>query len=286
MAVNLNLRTKVLSGRQLAQEEEELLKKHWQKLPLLKKDRQLAVVLVGNDPASLLYVRLKERAARRVGINFRFFSFPASVSFSFLQKKMVTLSQEEKVGGLMVQLPLPKSLQDKQREILAAIDPQKDVDCLTEKNLGRLFVGFPLVMPAAVAAVWRALQAGGINEENIRGREVCVVGDSNLVGKPLAAFLLNLGATVTVCHQQSRNLKEKTRRAEILISATGQRDLIKGTMVKRGAWVVDVGSPDGDVCFEEVKKKAAFITPVPGGIGPLTVVSLLRNFYLLLKGSF
>ncbi len=284
--INLKLRTKILSGRQLAQEEEELLKKHWQKLSPSKRKRQLAVILVGNDPASLLYVRLKERAARRVGINFRLSSFPASVSSSFLQEKVAAFSREKNVGGLVVQLPLPKSLQNKQREILAAIDPQKDVDCLTEENLGRLFVGSPLVMPAAVAAIWRALQAGGIDKKNIKGKEVCVVGNSNLVGKPLAVFLLNLGATVTVCHQQSRNLKEKTRRAEILISATGKKDLIKGVMIKKGAWVIDVGSPEGDVCFKEVKKKAAFITPVPGGIGPLTVVSLLRNFYLLLKGNF
>ena len=189
MAVNLNLRTKILSGRQLAQEEEELLKKRWQKLSPSKRKRQLAVILAGNDPASLLYVRLKERAARRVGINFHLLSFPASVSFSFLRDKVAALSREKSVGGLMVQLPLPKSLQNRQREVLAAIDPQKDVDCLTEENLGRLFIGSPLVVPAAVAAVWRALQAGGIDERNIKGKEVCVVGNSNLVGKPLAAFL-------------------------------------------------------------------------------------------------
>ena len=178
----------------------------------------------------------------------------------------------------MVQLPLPMSLKGKQEEIVETIIPTKDVDCLTAVNLGRLMMGEMTLLPATVRGIWEILGKAGINEKTIVGKNVSVLGRSDIVGKPLANLLINRGATVTVCHHQTKDLACLIKRADIVISATGSPNLVKGEMVKEGAIVIDVGSPKGDVDFGSVVKKASFITPVPGGVGPMTVVSLLENF--------
>jgi methylenetetrahydrofolate dehydrogenase (NADP+)/methenyltetrahydrofolate cyclohydrolase len=167
--------------------------------------------------------------------------------------------------------------------ILNLIEPKKDIDCLTAFNLGYLILGKPIYLPATVLAIKKILVLAGINKNNIIGKNVCVVGKSSLVGKPLANLLTNMGATVTVCHRGTENISQFTSQAQILISATGQKGLISGKMVKKGAIVIDVGSPQPDCNFKSVAKKAKFVTPVPGGVGPMTVACLMENFIYCLE---
>ncbi len=258
----------IFDGQKLAQEKEKRLKAAVKKL---KTKPKLAVVLVSDDPASRLYVELKKEAAERVGIDFELKKFGKSAS----EKEIIAYLQEKNadrtVSGIIIQLPLPKGLNE--LIIRRAIHPFKDVDCLHPKNLGMLLLGKPTYYPAAVKAVLEILLT---RSRSIKGREVVIVGASNLVGKPLAMVLSNLGATVTVCRSKTRDLASHTRRAEILITATGKAGLIKKEMVKKGAVVIDVGETKADVA-KEVAQVASLITPVPGGVGPLTVVSLLEN---------
>lgn len=258
----------IFDGQKLAQEKEKRLKAVVKKLKIKPK---LVVVLVGDDPASRLYVELKKEAAERVGIDFELKKFKKSVSqdsvIAYIQEK----NGEKATSGIMVQLPLPKNFDE--FKIRRSIHPFKDVDCLHPKNLGMLMLGEPVFYPAAVKAVLEILLS---RSRLFKGKEIVIVGASNLVGKPLSLVLSNLGATVSLCRSMTRNLAEHTKRADILVSATGKPGLIKKEMVKKGAVVIDVGETKGDV-EEDVAQVASFLTPVPGGVGPVTVVSLLEN---------
>jgi methylenetetrahydrofolate dehydrogenase (NADP+) / methenyltetrahydrofolate cyclohydrolase len=239
----------------------------------------LAVVLIGEDPASQIYVRGKKRAADSVGITTRDHLHPQGIAQSDLEHLLGTLSRDPGVHGILLQLPLPKGLDE--TAALAAIDPDKDVDGLHPMNLGRLLAGERGTVPCTPAGCLAILDHYGAKLE---GAEAVVVGRSRLVGKPLAQLLLARHATVTMCHTRTRNLAEHTRRADILCVAAGRPRMITGDMVKEGAWVIDVGVNRldtgrlaGDVDFDSVAERAGGVTPVPGGVGLLTVAMLLKN---------
>lgn len=280
----------IFEGKKLANEKEKVLQEQVKRLVgKLGFAPKLVAILVGNNPASQIYLRLKGEAAQRIGIDFEKKEFPEDVDPQEVIAEIKRVNQDDRVWGIMVQLPLPKEsgIRNQELGILGTIAPAKDIDCLTPHNLGLLAMGQPKFLPATVRAVLTIIQNSRLAAKQakfiIQNSNVVVVGRSNIVGKPLALILTNLGATVTVCHSKTKNLSDFIRKAEILISATGIPGLIKKEMVKKGAVVIDVGSPKGDVDFEEVKKVASFITPVPGGVGPLTVVSLLENLFLSQK---
>lgn len=252
-------------------------------MPRIEQEKKLVDILVGDDRASQIYAGLKERAAREIGISFEVIKAPSTINSQGLMDLVEGLNRNNKVAGIMFQLPLPGYLRIDQEKIIDKIKPEKDVDCLTGYNLGRLLLGQPLLLPATVRAVWQILVTALEDERKIPGKKVVIVGRSNIIGKPMALLLVNRGATVTVCHRRTKDLAKCTRGAEILISATGQPGLITKDMVKSGSIIIDVGSPRGDVDFGQVKNKAAFITPVPGGVGPVTVTCLLENFLDLLS---
>ena len=239
----------------------------------------LAVVLVGTDPASQVYVGHKKRGADAVGIASRDSLFPQGIGQRELNALLKTLSADPGVHGILLQLPLPKGLDE--TVALAAIAPEKDVDGLHPTNLGRLLAGEPGVVPCTPAGCLEILDHYGAKLE---GAEVVVVGRSRLVGKPLAQLLLARHATVTMCHTRTRGLAEHTRRADILCVAAGRPRMVTGDMVKEGAWVIDVGvnrldtgKLAGDVDFDSVVTRAGAVTPVPGGVGLMTVAMLLKN---------
>jgi methylenetetrahydrofolate dehydrogenase (NADP+)/methenyltetrahydrofolate cyclohydrolase len=273
---------KVFEGKKLAQKKEKELAK---KVAELKKKGirpKLVSFLVGENPASLLYLKKKEEAAKRVGINFELQKFSSNINFTLLRRRIREKNNDSGVSGVMVQLPLSEINQ----EILAEISPEKDVDCLTPENLGLLALGKPRFLPAVVKAVLAILKfvftQGVLPSPPLRW-DIVVVGASGFVGRSLVAYLKNLGLKAIPCDEFTKFLKKWTKRGDILISATGVPGLIKKEMVKKGAVVIDVGSPKGDVDFEEVKKVASWITPVPGGVGPLTIVCLLENVLLAAK---
>jgi methylenetetrahydrofolate dehydrogenase (NADP+)/methenyltetrahydrofolate cyclohydrolase len=239
----------------------------------------LAVVLIGEDPASQVYVRGKKRAADSVGIATRDHLYPQGISQRDLDQLLRSLNADRGVHGILLQLPLPKGLDE--TVALAAIDPDKDVDGLHPTNLGRLLAGERGTVPCTPAGCLEILDHYGVKLE---GAEAVVVGRSRLVGKPLAQLLLARHATVTMCHTRTRDLAEHTRRADVLCVAAGRPRMITGDMVKEGAWVIDVGVNRldtgrlaGDVDFDSVAPRAGGVTPVPGGVGLLTVAMLLKN---------
>jgi methylenetetrahydrofolate dehydrogenase (NADP+)/methenyltetrahydrofolate cyclohydrolase len=244
----------------------------------------LAAVLIGADPASEVYVRNKQKACERVGIESRLHRLPSDVSQDDLLALITKLNKakDEPVHGILVQLPLPAHIDT--TRVLHAVSPLKDVDCFHPENVGRLVQGHPRFLPCTPAGVQQLLLR---NEIPIAGRHVVIVGRSEIVGKPLAIMLMQRGgggdATVTVCHSRTHDLEAITREADILIVAMGKPKFIAASMVKLGAAVVDVGIhrlPDGlvgDVDFASVREVAGYLTPVPGGVGPLTVTMLLRN---------
>jgi methylenetetrahydrofolate dehydrogenase (NADP+)/methenyltetrahydrofolate cyclohydrolase len=239
----------------------------------------LAVVLVGADPASAVYVRSKKSTAASVGIASPDYVYPEGLSQTALLDLVDRLNAEASVHGILVQLPLPMGLDED--EVVRRIAPEKDVDGLTPTNLGRLLAGKPGTVPCTPAGCLEVLDHYGAKLE---GAEAVVVGRSRLVGKPLAQLLLARHATVTMCHTRTRDLAFHTRRADILCVAAGRPRMVTGDMVKLGAWVIDVGvnrletgKLAGDVDFESVEGVAHAITPVPGGIGPMTIAMLMRN---------
>jgi methylenetetrahydrofolate dehydrogenase (NADP+)/methenyltetrahydrofolate cyclohydrolase len=240
---------------------------------------RLDVILVGEDPASVTYVASKERDSQEVGIESRVHRFPADVTQKELADLVDRLNEDEAVSGFFIQLPLPEGLDA--RPLISSINPAKDVDGLSPESVGRLAVGLPSLLPCTPHGIIQLLRRNGIE---LSGREAVVVGRSNLVGKPLAQLLLRENATVTVCHSRTRDLPEVARRADILIVAAGRREMIGAEHVKDGAVVVDVGihrraegSLVGDVRFDEIGSKAGWISPVPGGVGPMTRAMLLHN---------
>jgi methylenetetrahydrofolate dehydrogenase (NADP+)/methenyltetrahydrofolate cyclohydrolase len=243
---------------------------------------QIAVILVGKDPASLLYVRKKQAACSEIGILWQQFDFDEKeVTTEKLIEKITELNEDEKVHGILVQVPLPKHVNTPL--VMRAINPKNDVDGFTAYNLGKMFLSsdFEHLVPCTPLGVMRMLEHHKINVE---GKEVVIVGHSNIVGKPLAVMFMNRNATVTVCHKFTKNLAEHTKRADILCVGVGKINLITADMVKDGAIVIDIGinhTKDGKICgdvdFDGVSKKASLITPVPGGVGPMTVACLMEN---------
>ena len=240
---------------------------------------RLDVILVGEDPASMTYVAMKQRDSAEVGIDSRDHRFFADVSQEELAALVEELNGDPAVSGFFIQLPLPDGLDPV--PLISRIDPAKDVDGLSPESAGRLAVGLPSLLPCTPHGVIRLLKTSGVE---LSGAEAVVVGRSNLVGKPLAQLLLRENATVTVCHSRTRDLPEVTRRADVLVVAAGRREMVGAEHVKEGAAVVDVGIHRreegglvGDVRFEEVEPVAAWISPVPGGVGPMTRAMLLHN---------
>ena len=277
--------TIIFNGREVASEREKILREKWQALGE-KKNKKLVDILIGESKASKIYLDLKKEAAWRVGINFEEHFWSASLTKKEVIAKISDLNDDEKVGGIMIQLPLPDPLKSAETEIVNAILPEKDVDCLTATNLGFLMMGKPRLLPATVRGIAEILSVAGLGKKGVVGKNACILGKSNIVGKPLANLLINCGATVTVLNHWTKDIVSFTKKADLLISATGKKDLIKETMVKKGAVVIDAGAPQGDVDFPKVAPLASFITPVPGGVGPMTVVSLLFNFYDLVSHCF
>lgn len=269
---------KILDGKKAAQEIRASLKEEVARLKARGLTPGLAVVLVGEDPASKVYVKQKEKACREAGIASQVYRLPEDTSEESLLQLIQELNADRAVHGILVQLPLPGRL-DANR-VIQAIDPAKDVDGFHPLNVGRLAVGLPAPVPCTPRGIIHLLDAYSIP---IAGRHAVVVGRSNIVGKPLAQLLLARDATVTVCHSKTVDLASLTRTADILVAAAGKPRLITRGMVKPGAVVVDVGInrlPEGlvgDVDFEAVREVAGYITPVPGGVGPLTIAMLLKN---------
>lgn len=245
----------------------------------LPRPPMLAVVLAGEDPASQIYVRGKERDCAECGIRTQTHCLPAAVSQEELLALIGRLNRDEDVDGVLVQLPLPEDLDP--RPVLRALAPEKDVDCFHPLNAGLLALGEPRFLPCTPAGVLELLDAYDIP---VRGRHCVIIGRSHLVGRPLAQLLTARDGTVTLCHSQTRDLPALTRQADILISAAGRAGLVTADMVKPGAAVVDVamnrapgGKLTGDVDFPAVEPVAGFLTPVPGGVGPMTRACLLQN---------
>ncbi len=246
----------------------------------------LEVILVGDNPASQTYVNSKEKAAREVGFHSQTHRLPAGTTMDQLLSLVDRLNRDPKVHGFMCQLPLPPGL-DPQR-VLDEIKPEKDVDGFHPVNAGRLSIGLPCLVPCTPLGVMVMLKEYGVSPA---GKQAVVVGRSNIVGKPMAQLLLGANATVTVCHSKTVNLAEQCGRADILVAAIGQAKMITPEMVKPGAVVIDVGMNrldgklSGDVDFEGVAPKASLITPVPGGVGPMTIAMLLHNTLTACKNS-
>ncbi|HOG18404.1 MAG TPA: bifunctional methylenetetrahydrofolate dehydrogenase/methenyltetrahydrofolate cyclohydrolase FolD [Syntrophales bacterium] len=239
----------------------------------------LAVILVGDDPASRIYVRGKKNACEEAGFLSREFALPGDVPEREVLARIDDLNRDSAIHGILVQFPVPKQIRPD--AVIEAIRPEKDVDGLHPYNVGRLFSGRPAHRACTPAGVIELLDRTGIG---IEGRHAVIVGRSNLVGKPLALMLLARNATVTLCHTKTREMAGITRQADILVAAAGRPQMIRGDMVREGAVVIDVGinrGADGkllgDVAFAEVSPKASYITPVPGGVGPMTIAMLLRN---------
>ena len=239
----------------------------------------LAVVIVGNNPASAVYVRNKENACAAVGILSKTFRLPEETTEEELLSLIKKLNEDESLHGILVQLPLPKQISEER--VIATISPEKDVDAFHAENVGKIMTGNYHFLPCTPAGVMALLDRYGIEVE---GKRCVVIGRSNIVGKPQALLLLERNGTVTVCHSRTKNLSEITREADILVAAIGRAKFVTADMVKEGATVIDVGinrlddgTLAGDVDFDAVEKKAYAITPVPGGVGPMTVTMLLYN---------
>ncbi len=239
----------------------------------------LAVVIVGNDPASRVYVNNKKKACEECGIKSFEYALPEETTEKELRDLVRTLNNDPNVNGILVQLPLPKHITEK--KIIKTISPKKDVDAFHAENVGRIVIGNFAFLPCTPAGVMELIHSTGTD---VAGKECVVIGRSNIVGKPMAMLMLHENATVTICHSHTKNLAEVCRRADILVSAVGKADFVTADMVKEGAIVIDVGMNRnaenklcGDVKFDEVEPKASYITPVPGGVGPMTIAMLMKN---------
>lgn len=270
---------RIIDGKAISAEVRAEIKKDVDTLAEKGINVRLAVVIVGDDPASQIYVRNKKKACDETGIDSEIIAMPADTSEEELISVLDGLNSRREINGILVQLPLPKHINEK--NIIAHIDPKKDVDAFCDENVGRIMTGKFSFLPCTPAGIIELLHRSGINAE---GKECVVIGRSNIVGKPMAMLMLRENATVTVCHSKTENLASFTSNADILIAAVGRAKMITADMVKPGAAVIDVGMNRdengklcGDVDFESVSKIAGAITPVPGGVGPMTVALLMRN---------
>ncbi len=278
----------IIDGKKISEQLNLELKK---KLNALQKkiEIKLVVILIGDSPASGLYVKNKEKKALEVGINSKVVRKGSQISEKNLIELIEIYNQDDDIDGILVQLPLPDHIDSK--TVIDKIDPLKDVDGFSAINMGLLALGRPNIIPCTPLGCFKLLETF----QNVEGKDVIIIGRSNIVGKPLAYLLTNKNATVTLAHSKTKNLKEKTSRYDIIVSAVGIPNLVEGSWIKENSTVIDVGinyvtntqgkkQLVGDVDFESVKDKAKYITPVPGGIGPMTIHGLLNNtFQLALK---
>lgn len=271
--------SKIIDGKQVSAQVKERIAKEVEQLKKSGVEIGLAVVIVGDDPASKVYVRNKKKACEQCGIKSYEYALPAETTEKELLELVNTLNNDDKVDGILVQLPLPKHLNDK--VIIDNIRPDKDVDAFHPVNVGKIMIGDYSFLPCTPAGVMELIDSTGVE---VAGKECVVIGRSNIVGKPQAMLLLHRSGTVTICHSKTKNLKEVCSRADILVAAVGRAKMITADYIKEGAVVIDVGMNRdengklcGDVDFESCKDKAGFITPVPGGVGPMTIAMLMQN---------
>jgi len=269
----------IIDGKKTAAElREELKKKVTELKSTFNSVPGLTVILVGEDPASKIYVKNKEKFAKEVGMNSEIIRYPANVEEKVVLNKIKELNEDKKISGILVQLPLPKHI-DK-RKVIETIFPGKDVDGFHPMNVGNLSSGYDSSIPCTPLGCYLLLKKF---EKNLNGKHAVVIGRSNLNGKPMTQLLLKENCTVTITHSKTKDLKAECNRADIIIAAVGRPKLVKGDWVKKGAIVIDVGINKtdsgivGDVDFDEVSKVAKAITPVPGGVGPMTIACLLSN---------
>jgi methylenetetrahydrofolate dehydrogenase (NADP+)/methenyltetrahydrofolate cyclohydrolase len=269
----------LIDGKALAAKMQAELKVKVDKLKEADNVPGLAVILVGEDPASQIYVRNKARQATAIGLNSSVVRLPETVSEQELLDLIEQYNQSEQWHGILVQLPLPEHISEE--KVLLAIDPEKDVDGFHPMNMGRLWSGNPLMIPSTPAGIMEMFREYNVE---LSGKRAVVIGRSNIVGKPMAQLLMMADATVTIAHSKTENLRELTKEADILVVAIGRDRMIKAEDVKEGAVVIDVGMNrdedgklHGDVDFDEVKDVASLITPVPGGVGPMTITMLIEQ---------
>ena len=269
----------IIDGKKISAEIKEELKEQAAQLKAAGVEGTLAVIQVGDDPASSVYVRNKKKACEYIGIHSRAFELPESVTQSELLKLIADLNADDSVNGILVQLPVPDHIDEK--KIINAISPDKDVDGFHPQSVGSLTIGQPGFVSCTPAGIIELLKRSGVE---IDGKNCVIAGRSNIVGKPMALLMLRENATVTIAHSHTKNLKEICRQADILIVAIGKKEFITGDYIKEGAVVIDVGihrdennKLSGDVKYEEAEKKASMITPVPGGVGPMTIAMLMHN---------
>lgn len=275
----------IIDGKTTAKNLREDVRRQTEQLKAQGVVPGLAVILVGDDPASQIYVRNKEKACTDCGFYSEKHALPASTTEAELLALIDRLNHDDRISGILCQLPVPKHI-DEQKVILA-IDPKKDVDAFHPQNVGRIMTGDILFAPCTPAGVMTLLDTYGIDP---KGKKCVVVGRSNIVGKPQAMLLLHRHGTVTICHSRTADLAAETRQADILVAAIGKPKFITADMVKDGAVVIDVGMDHdengklcGDVDYENVAPKCSFITPVPGGVGPMTIATLMQNTLLAAK---
>lgn len=276
---------KLIEGKKLSQKIKENIKNQVQEFAKKGIVPGLAVIMLGEDPSSLIYVNLKKKACQELGIKSYSYMLKESATEQELLKLIEKLNNDHNVNGILVQSPLPPHIDEK--KIVISIDSLKDVDCFHPINVGNLASGFPRFFPCTPAGIIRIIEE---NQYEIEGKECVVIGRSNIVGKPTALMLLSKNGTVTMCHSKTKNLKEISKRADILVVAIGKPNFIDDSFVKPGAVVIDVGISRlngnkvvGDVNFESVSKVASAITPVPGGVGPMTIAMLMENLLKAFK---
>ena len=270
---------KIISGKDVSERIKDELAKEVETLKEQGIFPGLAVIIVGDDPASRVYVNNKKKACERLGIYSEEYALSADTSEEKLLGLIDELNRKDYISGILVQLPLPKHINEK--NVIERIDPKKDVDAFHPVNVGKIMTGDYDFVPCTPAGIMELIKE---SEVSVCGRECVVVGRSNIVGKPMAMLLLHQNGTVTVCHSRTKDLKEKTKNADVLVVAVGKPNFVTGDMVKEGAVVIDVGINRiaekklvGDVDFETAEKVAGAITPVPGGVGPMTIAMLMKN---------
>ncbi|WP_096201196.1 bifunctional methylenetetrahydrofolate dehydrogenase/methenyltetrahydrofolate cyclohydrolase FolD [Bacillus sp. FJAT-45350] len=276
----------IISGKELAAQKRLEMKQEVEKLVQTGKKPGLAVILVGNDPASRSYVKAKEKACQEIGIYSVLQEMPETTTEAELLAEIDKLNNDDNIHGILVQLPLPQHITE--QAVIEKISPDKDVDGFHPSNIGKMMIGEETFLPCTPFGIVEMIKSKGIE---IAGKHVVVVGRSNIVGKPVGQLLLNENATVTYCHSRTKNMKDITKQADILVVAVGRANFIDGSYIKEGAAVIDVGVNRleetgklvGDVVFEDAKEVASYITPVPGGVGPMTITMLMHNTIESLK---
>lgn len=274
--------TTILDGKKLSA---KIIEEVTEKVAKLDKKPHLVVLLVGEDPASELYVGMKEKTALKIGLKSTVLRYPQDTSEEVILNKIAELNNDDDVTAILVQVPLPEHISE--QKVIQAVAPKKDVDGFTTENIGRISIGLkPHAYPCTPLGIIKLLEEYKIE---IEGKHAVVVGRSNILGKPVAQMLLNKNATVTICHSRTKNLAEITKTADILVAAVGKPKMITKEMVRHNCVVIDAGTSKvdgktvGDVDFENVAPLTAYITPVPGGVGPMTIACLMQNTYYLLN---